>query len=154
MDDIIKDIASESIVNKIESKKIKKARLEELDSLSDVIGMASHLNNDKKTLFRKLAEYYVDDFKANLFKDQFELAAEHKDTTFDEWNTFLNDRLIGTYIGKHKRTMLKSGAETNLLDPDAKNKRDNLNLLKSLEAKEKAFSSQNIIIMRLPNKYE
>ena len=41
MDDIIKDIASESIVNKIESKKIKKARLEELDSLSDVIGMAS-----------------------------------------------------------------------------------------------------------------
>jgi hypothetical protein len=154
LDDIIKDITSESITNKIEGKTIKKARLEELDNLVDVIGMASHLNNDKKVLYKKLAEYYTVAFRDNLFKDQFDLARDYIDTTFDEWSMFLNDRLIITYINKHKRTLMKSNAEANLIDPFAKNKRDNLNLLKSLEEKEKAFSNQNIIIMRLPNKYE
>ena len=154
MDDIIKEITSDGLLEKNDAKKIKKARLEELDSLVDIIGMASHLNTEKKTLYKKLAELYIADFRNNLFKDQFALKDANPGTSVDEWGMFLNDRVIMTYVNRHKRIMMKAGAEENLLDPTGKNKRDNLNLLKSLEEKEKAFSNQNIIIMRLPNKYE
>lgn len=154
MDDIIKDITSDGTVEKTEAKKIKKARLEELDSLVDIIKSASHLNEAKKNLYSKLAEFYISEFANNIFLDQFHLKDKYKETTVDEWGMFLNDRLMRTYIDRHKRIMLKSSAEENLLDPLGKNKRDNLTLLKTLEEKEKAFSSQNIIIMRIPSKYD
>jgi hypothetical protein len=155
MDDVISKITDgEIIVDKFENRHIKKTRLEELYNLVDVIKMAGHLNEEKKNLFITLAELYTQNFRDNLFKDQFDMAKDNIGTTFDEWSMFLNDRLILTYINRHKRTLMKSNAESNLVDPFSKNKRDNLNLLKTLEEKDKAFSNQNIIIMRLPNKYE
>lgn len=154
MEDLISKLSDNSNQERLEGKRVKKARLEELDSLVEVLDMASHLDSKKKLLYKKLAEFYTIHFRDNLFKDQFTLANENEGTTFDEWGMFLNDRLVRTYLDRHKRTLMKQGAESNLLDPYGKGKRDNLNLIKSLEEKEKNFSSQNIIIMRLPNKYD
>ena len=100
----------------------------------------------------RLAELYLSDMKSNMNKDQFELAEKYNDTTADEWTTFLVDRVVSTYINKHKNALLKVRAELNLADPYAKNKRDNLTLLQKLEEKSKE-DKQDIVIIRIPYKY-
>jgi hypothetical protein len=58
------------------------------------------------------------------------------------------------YITKHKRTLLKTAAEDNLSNPNAKNKRDNLKLIENLEAQESKEAHKNVVIMRLPDIYD
>ncbi len=153
--DLIEEVTGTGTLERLEGKRIKKQRLEELDNLVEVINMASHLNNERKNLYVRMAELYTkNNFRENLFKDQFRLSTEFPETTYDEWNMFLNDRLVKTYLDRHKRTLMLAGANENLLDPTGKNKLDNLNLIKSLEEKEKNYSNQQVVIMRLPDKYE
>ena len=61
---------------------------------------------------------------------------------------------MSTYISKHKRTLLKSAAEDNLANPLAKNKRDNLQLIKNIEEQEQTDSKKNICIIRIPDIYD
>lgn len=154
MNDLLSEVTSTTAIEKIEGKRLKRARMDELDNLVEHIERAGHLNDEKKTLYKKLAEYFTEEFRENLFNDQFTMADKYTDTTFDEWSTFLNDRLVKTYVDRHKRTMLKNNAEANLNDPYSKGKRDTLNLLKSLEEKDKNYSNQNIVIMRIPPRDE
>lgn len=136
----------------LEAKRQKKIRESEADPLIDSLKEAIHVSEDTKERLIHLAELYLGDMKANMLKDQFDLSDEYDGTTADEWATFLADRVVSTYINKHKNAMLRAKAELNLADPYAKNKRDNLNLLKTLNEKDQE-DKQQIVIIRIPDKY-
>lgn len=123
------------------------------DSLDLMIRQATYLATDKKEKYLMLAEHYMSDMQHNLFKSQFELVNEYPDTNIDMWAEFLNDRIVSNYIDKHKRTVLKSNAEIGLADPFGKNKRENLKLLQDIETKDKKDRQNNIVIIRIPDKY-
>jgi len=134
---------------------IKKAQIENVeDPLQVSLKEATHLDDAKKNRYLHLAELYTSDMEHNLFKNQFNLNADYNDVTIDEWNDFLADRIVSMYIKKHKRTLLKNTAEDNLANPMAKNKRDNLQLIKNLEAEEQAENNRNICIIRIPDIYD
>lgn len=137
----------------LEAKRLAKVRENETDPLIDSLKESIHINEATKANMIRLAELYLSDMKSNMTKDQFELAEKYKDTTADEWTTFLVDRVVSTYITKHKNALLKVRAELNLADPYAKNKRDNLTLLARLDEKDKE-DKQDIVIIRIPSKYE
>lgn len=124
------------------------------DPLSLALSQATHLDDNQKERYNYLASLYTSDMAHNIFKNQFELSSIYPDATIDEWNDFLADRIVSVYIQKHKRTLLKAAAEDNLANPYAKNKRDNLQLIKNIEEQEQAESTKNICIIRLPDIYE
>lgn len=136
----------------LESKRIKAVRENESDPLIESLKEAKHINDTTREILIKLAELYITDMKKNILKDQFDLEEKYEGTTADEWATFLADRIVSTYINKHKNALLKAKAEANLADPYAKNKRDNIALLNRLDAKENE-EKQQIVIIRLPDKY-
>ena len=122
---------------------------ENKDELNEIFAKAS-------TLFDK-SEYsrlYTQNLQDNIFRNQFELNQAYPKVSIDQWNDFLNDRIVSTYISKHKRTLLKSAAEDNLANPLAKNKRDNLQLIKNIEEQEQTDSKKNICIIRIPDIYD
>lgn len=137
----------------LEAKRLKMVREHETDPLIESLTESVHINETTKELMIHLAELYLSDMKSNMSKDQFELAEKYDGTTADDWTTFLMDRVVSTYINKHKNALLKTRAELNLADPYAKNKRDNLTLLQRLDDKEKE-EKQDIVIIRIPSKYE
>lgn len=122
--------------------------------LSKALKEAAHLKDDVKQRYIYLAGIYLGDMKNNIFKNQFELHEDYDDITADEWNDFLNDRIVSTYLSRHKRTLLKSAAEDNLANPLAKNKRDNLKLIENIEEQEKLEAHKNIVIIRIPDIYD
>ena len=61
---------------------------------------------------------------------------------------------MSVYINKHKRTLLKAAAEDNLANPVARNKRDSLQLIRSIEEQENSEHNKNICIIRIPDIYE
>ena len=123
------------------------------DPLAESLSQANHIEEHIKERYLELAQLYLADLANNIFKNQFELTNTYPNTTVDEWNDFLADRIVNTYVQKHKRTLLKAAAEDNLANPLAKNKRDNLQLIKNIEEKEKQESKQNIVIIRIPDIY-
>ena len=139
-----------TIVNSIR----KETKTDEEDPLQVALGQATHLDDITKNRYLYLAELYTSDMEHNLFKNQFNLSNDYENTTIDEWNDFLSDRIVSVYIKKHKRTLLKNTAEDNLANPFAKNKRDNLQLIKNLEEEEAAENNRNICIMRIPDIYD
>ena len=139
-----------SLVNSIKQE----AKSEEDDPLQVSLSQATHLDDATKVRYLYLAELYTSDMEHNLFKNQFNLNNDYTDVTIDEWNDFLSDRIVSVYIKKHKRTLLKNTAEDNLANPFAKNKRDNLQLIKNLEAEEQAENNRNICIIRIPDIYD
>lgn len=126
----------------------------EEDPLTKALSEATHLKEDKKELFIKLATLYLEDIQDNIFKNQFNLNKDYPEISADEWNDFLNDRIVSTYLSRHKRTLLKSAAEDNLANPLAKNKRDNLKLIENIEEQEKKEAQKNIVIIRIPDIYD
>lgn len=132
---------------------IKESRKQEDDPLTLALSEATHLA-DKKDKYIKLAQLYTSDMHKNIFKTQFDLNKTYPDYSIDEWNDFLTDRIVAVYINKHKRTLLKAVAEDNLSNPIAKNKRDNLQLIKNLEEQEQSEQNRNICIIRIPNIYD
>lgn len=139
-------------IKELDAKVIKKTRDAERDPLVQSLEESTHLSNTAKEKLISLAELYMKDMSKNLLLDQFELTEKYNTTNPDDWAMFLNDRVVYTYIKKHKNTLLKSRAETNLADPYAKNKRDNLNLISKIEEQEKN-DRQAIVIIRIPDKY-
>lgn len=139
-----------SIINKIESKN----RVEEIDPLNQALSEATHLEDNVRERYIYLAGLYLSDMQKNIFRNQFELNKNYSDVSIDEWNDFLSDRIVNTYVNKHKRTLLKAAAEDNLSDPYAKNKRDNLQLIKNIQEQEQSESNRNICIIRIPDIYE
>lgn len=146
------DIFDKDSLDGLEAQRLKKVRENETDPLIESLKESVHINESTKELMLHLAELYLSDMKSNMAKDQFELADKYPDTTADDWTTFLMDRVVSTYIAKHKNALLKVRAELNLADPYAKNKRDNLTLLQRLDDKEKE-EKQDIVIIRIPSKY-
>ena len=146
------DIFDKDSLDGLEAQRLKKVRENETDPLIESLKESVHINESTKELMLHLAELYLSDMKSNMAKDQFELADKYPDTTADDWTTFLMDRVVSTYISKHKNALLKVRAELNLADPYAKNKRDNLTLLQRLDDKEKE-EKQDIVIIRIPSKY-
>lgn len=126
----------------------------EEEPLTKALSEATHLEDAKKEKFIELAGLYLEDIKDNLFRNQFELSKLYEGSTADEWNDFLNDRIVATYLSRHKRTLLKSAAEDNLANPLAKNKRDNLKLIENIEEQEKYEAQKNIVIIRIPDIYD
>lgn len=124
------------------------------DPLSKALMKATHITDDIKTRYIYLASVFLEDMKHNIFKNQFELHEDYEDITADEWNDFLNDRIVSTYLARHKRTLLKSAAEDNLANPLARNKRDNLKLIENIEEQEKMEAHKNIVIIRIPDIYD
>lgn len=139
-------------VDALESKRNAAIRDNDADPLIESLSDSTHINEAKKKELIRLAEMFLTNMKDNLLKDQFDLAEVYLDTTPDEWADFLQDRVVSTYIKKHKNTLLKLSAERNLADPYAKNKRDNLTLMKNIKEEEKE-DKQLVVIMRLPDKY-
>lgn len=131
--------------------------VETADNTSDVLQGSlkecTHLDNDTKARYMYIAGVYTKDIADNLFRNQFDLHRVYRDITIDEWNDFLSDRIVSTYTTRHKRTLLKSTAEDNLADPNAKNKRDNLKLIENLETQEQRENNKNICIIRIPDIY-
>lgn len=139
----------------IRNGEIKKKRNNEPpDPLNQSLREAAHLDEATQQRYITLAELYTENLQENIFRNQFELAKKYPTVTIDEWNDFLNDRIVSTYIAKHKRTLLKSAAEDNLVDPTARNKRDSLQLIKNIEAQEQSDSKKNICIIRIPDIYD
>ena len=139
-------------VDALEAKRNKAVRDNDADPLIESLSDSTHINEAKKKELIRLAHLFLDNMKDNLLKDQFDLAEVYPETTPDEWADFLQDRVVSTYIKKHKNTLLKLSAERNLADPYAKNKRDNLTLMKNIKEEEKE-DKQLVVIMRLPDKY-
>lgn len=133
---------------------IKAATKEErMDPLTTALSEATHLD-EKKDRYIQLAKLYTEDMQKNIFRNQFDLNKEYPDITIDEWNDFLTDRIVSVYINKHKRTLLKAAAEDNLANPIAKNKRDNLQLIRNIEEQEQSENNRNICIIRIPDIYD
>lgn len=124
------------------------------DPLTKALSEATHIKEDVKNRYITLAEIYLSDMENNIFRNQFALAKEYPEASADEWNDFLNDRIVKVYITKHKHTLLKTAAEDNLSNPLARNKRDNLKLIENLQAQEQSEADRNIVIMRLPDIYD
>lgn len=131
---------------------------ESLDSQSDPLAEslkeATHLDEATRDRYIQIASVYTENMQKNIFRDQFELNENYPEITIDEWNDFLSDRIVSTYIAKHKRTLLKSAAEMNLANPYGKNKKDNLQLIKNIEAAEQSEANKNICIIRIPDIYD
>lgn len=124
------------------------------DPLPQALSEATHLDQPTKERYITLAKLYLSDMKVNILRDQFELSTQYPEATPDEWNDFLSDRIVATYVTKHKRTLLKAAAEFNLSLPGAKNKRDSLQLIRDIENKEQGEQNKNICIIRLPDIYD
>lgn len=124
------------------------------DPLTKALSEATHIKDDVKQRYIDLAEIYLSDMQHNIFRNQFELNREYPEVSADEWNNFVNDRIVKVYITKHKRTMLRAAAEDNLANPLARNKRDNLKLIENLDAQEQSEVDKNIVIMRIPDIYD
>lgn len=139
-------------VDALEAKRLKAEREAETDPLIESLEQSTHINKAKKENLIRLARLYLVNMKDNLLKDQFDLADAFSGTTADEWTDFLSDRVVSTYIKRHKNTLLKASAERNLADPYAKNKRDNLTLMKNIKDEEQE-DKQMIVIMRFPDIY-
>ena len=139
-----------TLVNEVQTQ----SRVDEDDPLSTALAQANHIDDTTRRRYIYLAGLFTGDMQHNLFKNQFELNKEYSDITIDEWNDFLSDRIVSTYIKKHKRTLLKNTAEDNLANPFAKNKRDNLKLIENLEAQEQQEANKNICIIRIPDIYD
>lgn len=139
-------------VDALEAKRNAAIRDNDADPLIESLSDSTHINEEKKKELIRLAHLFLGDMKENLLKDQFDLAEVYPNTTPDEWADFLQDRVVSTYIKKHKNTLLKLSAERNLADPYAKNKRDNLTLMKNIKDEEKE-DKELVVIMRLPDKY-
>lgn len=115
---------------------------------------ATHITPTIKEKYAHMASVFLEDMRNNIFRNQFELEEEYPTISADEWNDFLNDRIVSTYLSRHKRTLLKSAAEDNLANPLAKNKRDNLKLIENIEREEQGDKEKNILIIRIPDIYE
>lgn len=139
-------------VDALEAKRNAAVRDNDADPLIESLSDSTHINAQKKESLIHLAHLFLANMKENLLKDQFDLATVYSNTTPDEWADFLQDRVVSTYIKKHKNTLLKLSAERNLADPYAKNKRDNLTLMKNIKDEEKE-DKELVVIMRLPDKY-
>lgn len=124
------------------------------DPLNQALSEANHIDGEKKDKYIAYAELYTESLEDNIFRNQFDLHKYYPKVSIDEWNDFLQDRIVSTYINKHKRTLLKSAAEDNLANPLAKNKRDNLQLIKNIEAQEQSEANKNICIIRIPDIYD
>ena len=124
------------------------------DPLTKALQEAAHLDTVTKDRFVNLATLYLDNMQENIFSNQFQLNESYPEISVDEWNDFLNDKIVSVYINKHKRTLLKTAAEDNLANPFAKNKRDNLKLIENIKAEEQSESNKNIVIIRIPDIYE
>ena len=138
---------STSMINEIKAK----TKTDNDDPLNIALSQATHLKDDIKERYIHLAGLYTKDMQHNLFRNQFDLNNEYPEASIDEWNDFLSDRIVSVYIKKHKRTLLKNTAEDNLANPIARNKRDNLQLIKNLEEQEAAENNRNICIIRIPD---
>ena len=139
-----------SLVNNIKTQ----SKQDEDDPLNVALKQATHLSDLTKERYIYLAGLFTEDMQHNLFKNQFDLNNIYTDVSIDEWNDFLSDRIVSVYVKKHKRTLLKNTAEDNLANPYAKNKRDNLQLIKNLEEQEQNEANKNICIIRLPDIYD
>lgn len=128
-------------------------RKNRVDPLVESLEQAEHLDSDRKAKMIGIAELYLSEMRDNIFRDQFELNEHYPDITIDEWNDFLADRIVSTYISKHKRTLLKNKAESSLATPESKNKKDNLQLLKEMNDADSRENVSNIVIMRIPDVY-
>jgi hypothetical protein len=124
------------------------------DPLTDALLDAKHLTNETKTKYIEQTQLLMLNMQDNIFRNQFKLAEEYPEFTADEWNAYLQDRIVSVYINRHKRTLLKIAAEDNLADPYAKNKRDNLNLINSIKEEEQQEAEKNVVIIRIPDIYE
>lgn len=140
-------------IDALEAKRNAAVRDNDADPLIESLSESTHINAHKKEALIHLAHLFLANMKENLLKDQFDLATVYSNTSPDEWADFLQDRVVSTYIKKHKNTLLKLSAERNLADPYAKNKRDNLTLMKNIKDEEKE-DKELVVIMRLPDKYE
>lgn len=124
------------------------------DPLHLALSQATHLKDEVRNRYITLANMYTSDMQHNLFRNQFDLNNMYPEASIDEWNDFLSDRIVSVYIKKHKRTLLKNTAEDNLANPVAKNKRDNLQLIKNLEEQEANEANKNVCIIRIPDIYD
>ena len=136
-----------------EGTRIDTERRNRVDPLVESLTQAEHLDEARKASMIEIANSYLSNMRDNIFKDQFELNEAYPDISIDEWNDFLADRIVSTYISKHKRTLLKNKAESSLATPEGKNKKDNLQLLKEMSERENKESISNIVIMRIPDIY-
>lgn len=136
-----------------EGSKVNAERINRVDPLIESLGQAEHLDSERKAKMIEIAEKYLSEMRDNIFRDQFELNEHYPDVSIDEWNDFLADRIVSTYINKHKRTLLKNKAESSLATPQSKNKKDNLQLLKEMNDADSRENVSNIVIMRIPDIY-
>ena len=134
--------------------KVNAERISRVDPLIESLEQAEHLDDDRKAKMIEIAEKYLGQMRDNIFRDQFELNEAYPEISIDEWNDFLADRIVNTYINKHKRTLLKNKAESSLATPQSKNKKDNLQILKEMNDADSRENVSNIVIMRIPNIYE
>ena len=130
---------------------VKEGKEEKIDPLKESLKEARHLEGEEKERYLYIADKYISNLGENIFKNQFELNKDYRDISIDEWNDFLADKIVSVYIKKHKRTLLRAAAEDNLANPIAKNKRDNLQLIKNLDEEERDESKRNICIIRIPS---
>ena len=152
-DSVFNKDSSEYKKSTVENGKLRKSLSDRVDPLSESLQEATHLDDDTKDKYIDLAELYTKELEENIFRNQFELARAYPKYTYNDWNDFLVDRIVATFVSKHKRTLLKAAAEDNLANPLAKNKRDNLQLIKNIEDQQSKDSKNNICIIRIPDIY-
>lgn len=150
--DEIEKILETSQEEKEIADRMNRSRKLDIDDLKENIRYATHVNENRRVLFLRLADLYLEDFANNLFKNQFDLIKKYPETTADEWVSFLTDNMVAKYIGRHKNISLKSNAEANIVDVDGKGKKDSLAMIEKINSKLKEESKQNIVIIRLPVK--
>lgn len=132
---------------------VSNERRNRVDPLVESLEQAEHLDEGRKAKMIEIAGMYLANMRDNIFRDQFELNEAYPNISIDEWNDFLADRIVNTYITKHKRTLLKNKAESSLATPQSKNKKDNLQLLKEMNDADSRENVSNIVIMRIPDIY-
>ncbi len=138
---------------RLEAKRIAKIRDDLIeDTLITSLKESKYQNPKTKETYLTLAPLYLSDLEENIMSNQFDLQKKYPGTSVDDWANFLKDKIVYTYIRKHRNAMLAVNAEKNLADPYARNKRDNLSLIRSLEGDD--TENKPIVILRIPDIYD
>lgn len=119
--------------------------------LNKLIEESSKLSSQDKAKYTTMLDIYISDFKDNITLSLLDLADKFDYTgyTLDDWNDFLQFQPIRSYRDTILNDMIRGTANTHLIDPDKKGKKEAIEVKKMLETKNKLDNS-SFVILRIP----
>lgn len=98
--------------------------------------------------FISMGEFFLEDFKNNLYKTSIEMNEDFPQNTIDEWKEFLNYPVVRKYIKEFQDEKLNSVADQGLSSGD----KSAIGIKKAAQDYTGSSNNANIILIRVPEK--